>query len=299
MNPPDRRGGGCPDSSRGPCWILGFTPMKEEHRAPERVDHYGSQYSNFHSAVLAAVREEAFGEDYGQNGWQTADEQDVFIEHLALDSRSRLLDVACGSGGPSLRIVEKSGCTVVGIDIHEDGVSTARKAATDRGLGDLAEFRRADASQALPFPDGTFDGVICIDAINHLPDRASVLAEFARVLKPGAMLLYTDPIVVTGWLTDEEMRIRSSIGFFLFFPPGVNEQLLDAAGFEVISVQDRTENMASMAGRWRDARANRADDLRQIEGAEAFDGQQTFFDVAARLASEQRLSRFAFLARKR
>ena len=272
--------------------------MKEDHTAHDRVDHYGSQYSNFQSTVLAAVREEAFGEDYGQNGWQTADEQDLFIEHLSLDTGSRLLDVACGSGGPSLRIAEKTGCYVLGIDIHEDGVATARKAATDRGLGTRAEFKRADASRSLSLPDGSFDGVICVDAINHLANRGSVLSEFARVLKPGGKLLYTDPIVVTGWLTDEEMRIRSSIGFFLFVPPGVNEQLLVAAGFEVISVHDRTTNMASMADRWRAARAQHSKDLRRIEGADAYDGQQVFFDVAARLASERRLSRLAFLARR-
>ncbi len=273
--------------------------MKNEQSAQDRVDHYGSQYSNFQSDVLAAVRRKAFGEDYGQNGWQTAIEQDLFIGHLALDSASRLLDVACGSGGPSLRVVERSGCSVVGVDLHEDGVSTARRAAAERGLGDRAVFQRADASQPLPFPDETFDGVLCIDAINHLADRAKVLSEFGRTLKTGGRLLYTDPVVVTGWLTDEEMRIRSSIGFFLFVPPGINEQLLDAAGFELSSVLDRTENMAAMADSWRAARADRADALRQIEGDEAYEGQQRFFDVTARLAAERRLSRLAFLARKK
>ena len=270
--------------------------MRDEPSRPIQVDHYGSQYSNFESGVLITVRQEAFGTDYGQNSWQTADEQDQFIEQLDIEGESRWLDVACGSGGPSLRVVERNGSSVVGIDFHEDAVATARRAAAVRGLANRAEFRRADASQPLPFPAATFDAVMCIDAVNHLRDRAGVLAEMARVLKPGGRLLYTDPIVVTGWLTDEEIRIRSSIGFFLFFPPGLNEQLLDAAGFDVSSVTDRTENMALLAGRWR---AERADDLREIEGVEAFEGQQTFFEVAARLAAERRLSSLAFLARKR
>jgi len=265
----------------------------------ERVDHYGAQYGNFRSEVLAAVRKEAFGEDYGQNGWQSADEQDLFLEHLALETGSRLLDVACGSGGPSLRIVERTGCSVVGIDLHEEGVATARRAAAERGLGDRATFLRADASRPLPFPDASFDGVICVDAINHLPDRARVLAELGRVLRPRGRLLYTDPIVVTGWLTDREMRIRSSIGFFLFVAPGVNEALLEAAGFEPGTVLERTSNMARMAAAWHAARAVRADALRRIEGDATFEGQQTFLEVAARLAAERRLSRLAFLARRR
>lgn len=272
--------------------------VTHEHRARPEVDHYGSQYSNFESAVLAAVRSEAFGDDYGQNGWQSAAEQDLFIAHLALDAGSRVLDVACGSGGPALRIAARSGCSVVGVDLHEDGIATARKMAVDRGLADRADFQRADATQTLPFPDGSFDAVICIDAINHLPDRARVLAEFRRVLKPRGRLLYTDPVVVTGWLSSDEIRIRSSIGFFLYFPPGVNEQLLDAAGFQVDAVHDRTENIATAAQRWLSARAARAEALRAIEGAAAFEGQQTFFEVATRLASERRLSRLAFFARR-
>lgn len=273
--------------------------MSDELGTRAEVDHYGSQYGHFHSEVLAAVRREAFGEDYGQNGWQTADELDHFIESLALGPESSLLDVACGSGGPSLRIAEKTGASVTGIDIHRDGISTAEAAARERDLTSRATFRQGDASRELPFQAGTFDAILCIDAINHLPDRAQVLSEWARVLKPGGRLLYTDPIVVTGWLSDEEMRIRSSIGFFLFVPLGVNERLLETAGLEVVAVEDRTENMASMARRWREAREQRAADMRRIEGDEAFEGQQTFFETASRLAAERRLSRYLFLGQKR
>jgi hypothetical protein len=102
--------------------------------------------------------------------------------------------------------------------------------------------------------------------------------------------------VVTGALTSAEIAVRASIGFFLFVPPGLDERLLRETGFEVTDVVDRTENMAKSAQRWHDARAARADDLRRIEGEETFEGQQTFLEVAARLASERRLSRIAYRA---
>jgi hypothetical protein len=54
--------------------------------------------------------------------------------------------------------------------------------------------------------------------------------------------------------------------------------------------------MTSVAGRWHAARAERGDDLRRVEGDATFEGQQTFLEVAARLAAERRLSRLAFLA---
>ena len=111
--------------------------------------------------------------------------------------------------------------------------------------------------------------------------------------------MFTDPIVVTGPLTNEEIATRSSIGFFLFVPLGTDEKLLNKTGFEALEVVDRTENMAHMAERWSEARQACSADLRRLEGEATFEGQQRFFEVAARLAAERRLSRFAFHARRR
>lgn len=263
------------------------------------VDHYGATYGEFASQLYTEIRHEAFGQDIGQTGWLTSDEQDLFISWLLLREESTLLDVACGSGGPTLRIARETGCAVTGMDLHEQGVAAARDQAQAQGLEHRASFHQGDASQPMDFEDASFDGLICVDAINHLPDRESVLREWRRVLKPGGRLIFTDPITITGPINDEEMRIRSSIGFFLFVPLGVNERLLKKVGFAVGEVVDRTENMARMARCWFDARAARADDLRGIEGEETFQGQQTFFEVAAKLAEERRLSRFAFAAEAR
>lgn len=262
------------------------------------VDHYGSQYSNFASSLYATIRKNTFGTDIGQNGWLTADEQDLFLSWLKLDTDSTLLDVACGSGGPTIRIADETGCRVSGIDIHADGISAAKSEALRRGLSDRSEFFAVDGSASLPFEASTFDGLTCIDAINHLPDRSKVIAEWVRVLKPGGRLLFTDPIIVTGPLTNEEMSIRSSIGFFLFVPDGYNDHLLQESGLTVLHKVDRTSNMALMAKRWKDSRSEFENELIEIEGEDNYRGQQTFFEVCTRLASEGRLSRKAYCAQK-
>jgi hypothetical protein len=120
----------------------------------------------------------------------------------------------------------------------------------------------------------------------------------ARLLRPGGRLLFTDPVVITGILDSEELAIRTSIGYFLFVPAGENERLLATAGLTVIDVEDTTGHLAEIARRRRDARAERAQPLTQIEGDAAFDGRQQFFDIVATLARERRLSRFAYTAEK-
>lgn len=265
----------------------------------ESVRHYDAQYGRFASRLYGEIRTAAFGEDIGQNGWLTADEHDLFIRWLALDPSSRLLDVASGSGGTTLRIARLTGCSVHGLDIHPEAVGAARSATASANQGGRATFEAGDASRPLPFEDGTFDALVCIDALNHLPDRPAIFREWARVLRSGGRLVFTDPIVVTGALTNEEIAIRASIGFFLFVPPGLDQQLLEAADFEVTEVADRTENMAVMAERWRTARQAREADLRNIEGDDTYEGQQRFLATAARLAAERRLSRFAVRAIRR
>lgn len=265
----------------------------------ETVDHYDASYSNFESELYSTIRREAFGEDIGQTGWLSAEEQDGFISQLDLGNGDHLLDIACGSGGPTLRIATMTGSNVVGIDIHEQGINAALKQSEELGLNELAKFEVVDGGKPLQFDEASFDGIICVDAVNHLPDREAVFSDWWRVLKPGGRLVFTDPITVTGPLTNEEIRIRSSIGFFIFVPKGTDERLLEEAGFEVVSVEDKTENMAVMAQNWLRAREHHAAKLIEVEGEESYYGQQTFLKVAAEIAQQRRLSRFAFHAVKK
>jgi SAM-dependent methyltransferase len=265
---------------------------------PEIVDHYGAHYRDFAADVYRQVRRDAFGEDIGQNSWLTIDELERFRSWLELGPAVHLLDVGCGSGGPALHLARLTGCEVVGVDLYEEAVATGNRAAREAGLESRASFAQADASRALPFGDDSFDAILCVDSINHLPGRQSVLGDWTRLLRPGGRLVFTDPVTVTGILGSDEIAIRTSIGYFLFVPPGENERLLTAAGLSVLAVEDTTEHLAEVARRRHDARARHADAVRQVEGDEAFEGRQRFFDLVATLARERRVSRFVYAAEK-
>jgi SAM-dependent methyltransferase len=264
----------------------------------ERAGHYATYYGNFSDAIYAEIRREELGADLGQNNWQEPGELERFASHLELAAGVRLLDVACGTGGLSVHLAQVTGCDVTGVDLEESGLDNGRRLAREAGLETRARFARVDAGRRLPFAGGSFDAVVCIDALNHLPGRASVFADWTRVLTPGGRLLFTDPVTMTGIVSSQELATRSSIGYFEFTPPGEDERLLVAAGLHVLAVEDLTTATAVMAARRMDARAARADALTQIEGPEAFEGRQRFLEMVALLAREGRMSRFAYLAQK-
>ena len=236
--------------------------------------HYDANYGNFELDLYAEIRLEAFGEDIGQNSWITSGEQDKFLKWLDLSTEKTLLDIGCGAGGPPLRIASITGCSVVGVDVHEQAVATAISLASRRSLAERADFRSADANQPLPFPDASFDAVTSVDAFNHLIDRPRVIAEWTRLLKPGGRLLITDPIILTGPMTNSEIAARRLV------------------------CEDVTSNMIHVAEARRAARASRSSVLRAIEGDQAFEVQQEFLAVAARVARRGSLSRFVYVATK-
>jgi SAM-dependent methyltransferase len=256
------------------------------------VDLYNNTYQKFTERVLAEVRAEAFGKDIGQNSWITAEEMLTLIQPLHLNSNSVVLEVACGSGGPAMFVAESTGCKIHGVDSNENAIETARN------LSSQIQFKVADANQALPFDSNTFDAIYCMDAVNHLTNRLQILREWYRLLKRGGRFLYTDPIVITGPLTNDEMNRRSSIGFFWFVPQGMNGKWIEEAGLRFVQRKDVTSAASNIAKRWHDARAKRQKDLESVEGKERFEGLQSFLDVVHRLYSEKRLSRFAYLGEK-
>jgi SAM-dependent methyltransferase len=71
------------------------------------------------------------------------------------------------------------------------------------GVGSEPQYSDED------FAAGSFDPIVCIDAICHLPDRDAVLADWSRLLKPGGRAVFTDPLVVTGPISSREVAVRS------------------------------------------------------------------------------------------
>lgn len=103
----------------------------------------------------------------------------------------RVLDFGCYDGYLLRRLRALAKIHGVGIDISPRAVALAKQAAVKEDLDGL-EFVVSDGAN-LPFPNDSFDVVICSEILEHVPDLDTVLADIARVLVKGGRLYATMP----------------------------------------------------------------------------------------------------------
>ncbi|WP_316528314.1 SAM-dependent methyltransferase [Kitasatospora brasiliensis] len=163
---------------------------------------------------------------------------DVMAQRLRLGSGARLLDVGCGVGAPAVRIARRTGAEVTGIAVSREQIARADELAHTAGLRGQVSFRQADAMD-LPYADASFDAVLAIESMPHMPDRGRVLREMRRVLRPGGRVVLTDffrrrsPSPATH-------PLRQTMGSTTV-PLDDYPAILRAAGLEFVEMLDITE----------------------------------------------------------
>ena len=106
---------------------------------------------------------------------------------------ARVLEVGCGPGHLSIRLARQHGLDTTGLDLDPAMIERARANAgrAGQGFGRLPSFLVGDVA-SMPFPEGSFDLVVSTLSMHHWADPAASLAEFDRVLRPGARALVWD-----------------------------------------------------------------------------------------------------------
>jgi cyclopropane fatty-acyl-phospholipid synthase-like methyltransferase len=117
-------------------------------------------------------------------------------------SEEHVLDVGCGLGAPAVRIAERYGCKITGVNISGEQIRQGRQLIEQQRMSDRVKIARADA-RALEFPDGAFDAIVCLEAAGDIclreEDKERFVSELHRVLRPGGrvgfsdLALHTDP----------------------------------------------------------------------------------------------------------
>lgn len=123
---------------------------------------------------------------------QQAAIRDAYLGSLGDLSGRRVLDVGCGTGVVTRELARRVGPSgrVTGVDPSPALIEVAQRLRVETGL-DRADFAVQDG-RALPFPDAAFDLTTAITVLCHVPERAEVLREIARVTRPGGTVLVMD-----------------------------------------------------------------------------------------------------------
>lgn len=134
----------------------------------------------------------------------------------------RALDVGCGGGSYAIENHLLHGVQTTLCDYVSDLLAIAKKQVAEMGLESKATFTQCSA-EALPFGDGEFDFIQCMEVLEHLHHPERALAEFYRVARPGARLIISVPHppewfendghVVEGYRRDEITRLVSDAGW--------------------------------------------------------------------------------------
>jgi SAM-dependent methyltransferase len=111
-----------------------------------------------------------------------------------LPAGARVLDAGCGSGRTLQELVHYG--EVSGIELNAEAAELARS----RGHGEVQIGRLEE----LPWPEGSFDLITCLDVVEHVPDDVAALAELLRVCRPGGWLLVTVPAYQALWSLHDE-----------------------------------------------------------------------------------------------
>lgn len=122
----------------------------------------------------------------GAHARRTADKNAAFLLPFVKPGMT-LLDAGCGPGSITIGLAEKvSPGEVVGIDISDDALDSARTLAVERGVANV-RFETADV-YALPYEDASFDAAFSYAMLQHLADPLAALREIRRVLKPNGVI---------------------------------------------------------------------------------------------------------------
>lgn len=111
----------------------------------------------------------------------------LMLAALNLGPEDDLLDVACG-WGEFLAVYASNARRVAGIDVSEEKVRLARQRLAERIAAGTGEVVQGDAA-ALPWQEGAFSAVTCMDAFPFFTAPERVMAEVFRVLRPGGRML--------------------------------------------------------------------------------------------------------------
>lgn len=170
-----------------------------------------------------------------------------------IQATDRVLDAGCGVGGSSIWLAKNVGCSAVGITIVPHQVEQAQHYAQQAGVEARAQFLNADY-QNTGLPDHSFDVVWFLESLVHAEDKAAVLREAHRLLRPGGRLIINEYMLKTPYVKNASKMLDTFLeGWAMPHLKTPQEYLamLQDIGFRDMTCEDESRAVApSLKSLW-------------------------------------------------
>lgn len=202
-----------------------------------------------HDLARDGIAQDGLTEDtlkaYDQDHFGGLEAVDILAGKADIGAADHVLDVCSGMGGPARYLASRLGCRVSGLDITQSRHEGAIRLTALTGLQDLAHFHLGSALD-MPFAAATFDVVIGQEGWAHVPDKPRLIAECARVVKPGGRIAFTDIMRGPRLTPEAAARIQRDMAFASFETLDGYARLLEDQGCTVTARDDLTAQWAEI-----------------------------------------------------
>lgn len=214
-----------------------------------------------------------------------------------LSGDDKVLDVGCGYGALARFLAKRFGCEVLATNISERELAWGSELTAEAGLDEKVSFEWADFHD-LPFEDASFDCYWSQEAFLHAADKATVLNEGFRVLRPGGRMVFTDLLVRRDVGEADRERIYERVKSPDMWDRADYIEALTGAGFRVERHADWSENVAPTYAWVRSQLEARRPEFEARIGKEAVDRTSAALQFWVDAADEGKIGWEYFLAER-
>ncbi len=236
--------------------------------------------------------------EHDQDHFGGLEANDILIAKADIQPQHLVLDVCSGMGGPARYLAHRVGCRVVGLDLTESRLESAKKLTAMVKLDHLVSFKLGNALD-ISFEDALFDVVIGQEAWCHIPQKEKLIAECTRVLKPGGVMAFTD-ILRTDCISQAELdRLGVEMTFSDLGSLARYRALLLESGNDIMTVDDLSalwaEILVKRLAMYRSLKESTASKF----GEERHREWDRYYSFFVSMYTEGKLGGGRFVARKR
>ena len=194
--------------------------------------------------------------DFDQDHYGGTEALDALADAARIRREHHVLDVCSGMGGPARWLAHRRGCRVTGLDFTASRVGAAKRLSRRVGLDHLVDFAHGDAT-AMPLEASRYDVLIAQESWLHIADKAALISECVRVLRPGGSLAFTDIVTRLPLDPATEARLAAEMHTSNIASADGYADLLRRNGCAVVACDD-------LSGDWKDILVKRLEMYRSL-----------------------------------